>query len=261
MRENDAPGLRGALQRALDKALSVQENSVAQHVDRLRKKRPDATPAELIGVLEKQYLAAVTAAGAGVGGSAALPGVGTGVALALSAGETVTFLETSALFCLAVGHVHGESVEDLERRRTLLLAVLLGDSGASFMEKAAGRTGKHWGKLVTKKIPIGKITSANKVLGRWFITKYGVKRGILVIGRVAPLGIGAAIGGIGNAVSGRTVIAGARRAFGPAPNEFFPGTDDDPGGCPVVPLIPGAPPDQVGDLQQAGEKIKDVFQS
>jgi hypothetical protein len=36
-------------------------------------------------------------------------------------GETASFLEVTALFSLAVAEVHGLQIEDLERRRTLLL--------------------------------------------------------------------------------------------------------------------------------------------
>ncbi len=213
-------GFRGALERGLDEAISVQQAVVARHVQRLRDRRPNASPADITRSLERQYLAAVTGTGAAVGGAAAAPGVGTGIALALSAGETVGFLGTSALFCLAVAEVHGVEIDDLERRRTLLLAVLLGDSGATLIEKAAGRTGKHWGKLLTRRIPIGTIDAVNRILGRWFVTKYGTKQGIIVISRVAPFGIGAGIGAAGNAAFGRTVIVGTRRAFGPPPNDF-----------------------------------------
>jgi hypothetical protein len=73
---------------------------------------------------------------------------------------------------------------------------------------------------LTEAIPTSTITKVNKVLGRWFVTKYGTKQGILVIGRLAPFGIGAGIGGAGNALFGRTVVAGARRAFGPPPGEW-----------------------------------------
>jgi hypothetical protein len=55
----------------------------------------------------------------------------------------------------------------------LLLAVLVGDSGAALIEKAAGQTGKHWGSLLTTGIPMSRINAVNKVLGRWFVTKYG----------------------------------------------------------------------------------------
>jgi hypothetical protein len=78
---------------------------------------------------------------------------------------------------LAVAEVHGLRIDDLERRRTLVPTILLGNSGASFVEKAAGRTGKHWGRLLTEAIPLSTVTKVNKVLGRWFVTKYGTKQG------------------------------------------------------------------------------------
>ena len=204
-----------ALVAGLDKAIGIHQPVVAAHVRRIRDRHPEASPSDVIALLEKQYLATVISTGAAVGGVAAAPGVGTAAAVMANAGEMVSFLEASALFILAVAEVHGVWIDDLERRRTLLLAVLLGDSGASFVEKAAGRTGKHWGRLLTEAIPMSTITKVNKVLGRWFVTKYGTKQGILVIGRLAPFGIGAGIGGAGNALLGRTVVAGARRAFGP----------------------------------------------
>ncbi len=243
MSENRTQRAGKVLQSGLDKAISVHQPVVARHVQRLRARRPDAGPAEVLASLEKQYLAVVTGTGAAVGGTAAAPGVGTGVAVALSAGEVVGFLEASALFCLAVAEVHGLRIDDFDRRRTLLLAVLLGNSGANLVEKAAGRTGQHWGRLLTKKIPAARIQAVNKVLGRWFVTKYGTKQGIIVIGRLAPFGIGAGIGGAGNALFGRTVITGARRAFGPAPEDFATNAgaeDESPGGrrtiAPAPPL-------------------------
>ena len=212
--------VRRLVERGLDRALSVQQPVVARHIERLRERRPDASPADVINTLEKQYLTAVTGMGAAVGGAAAAPGVGTGLSFALSAGEMVSFLETSALFCLAVAEVHGIEIDDVERRRTLLLAVVLGNSGANFVEKVAGSTGKYWGRLLTDKIPMAKVKAVNKVLGRWFVTKYGTKQGIVVIGRLAPFGIGAGIGAAGNAAFGRAVVVGTRRAFGPAPEDF-----------------------------------------
>lgn len=226
----DATALHGRAGRALiaglDKALGIQQPVVAAHVRRLRERHPEASPRDVIALLEKQYLATVVSTGAAAGGVAAAPVMGTAAALAVNAGEMFGFLEASMLFCLAVAEVHGLRIDDLERRRTLLFAVLLGDSGASFVEKAAARTGKHWGKLLTDAIPMSTITKINKVLGRWFITKYGTKQGIIVIGRLAPFGIGAGIGGAGNALFGRTVIASARRAFGP-PGDWFDSTHED----------------------------------
>jgi hypothetical protein len=222
---DERAGLTGVLHRALEKAISIQRSPVAGYVARLRRARPDATPAEIIAVLEKQYLTAVTGTGAAVGGAAAVPGVGTVAALTLSGGETVVFLEATALFALAVAEVHGIRVDEVERRRTLVLAIALGDRGAILVEKMTGRTGQHWGDLLPDVIPMSSIAAINTTLGRWFLTRYGRKLGVLAFGRIAPFGIGAAIGAAGNRALGRTVVTTSQRVFGPPPARF---ADDSP---------------------------------
>jgi hypothetical protein len=213
-------GLSGVLLRGLEKAIGMQRSPVAGYVARLRRARPDATPAEIIAVLEKRYLAAVTGAGAAVGGVGAAPALGAVLALALSGGETVVFLQATTIFALAVAEVHGIRVEEVERRRALVLAVVVGDHGAMLVEKIVGRTGEHWGKLLPDVIPMSSISAINKTLGGWFVTKYGRKRGIVVIGRVAPFGIGVALGAGGNRACGRVVVNTSQRVFGPPPVNF-----------------------------------------
>ncbi|MGQ0719552.1 MAG: hypothetical protein ACT4NP_20000 [Pseudonocardiales bacterium] len=212
-----------ALLGGLEKAIDSQQSSVAGYVARLRRARPDATPAEIIAVLEKQYLAAVIGTGAAVGGVAAAPGVGTAVALMLSGGATAVFLEVTALFALAVAEVHGIRVEEIERRRTLVLAVVLGERGAMLVEKAAGRTGQPWGDVLPDVIPMSSITKVNKTLGRLFLTRYARKHAALAIGRVTPFGAGVVIGAAGNRAFGRMVVNTSRRVFGPPPTGFADG--------------------------------------
>ena len=206
---------------ALEKAIDLQQSLVAGYVARQRRARPDATPAEIIEVLEKQYLRAATGTGAAVGGVAAAPGVGTVLALTLSGGETAVFLEATALFALAVAEVHGIRVEEVERRRTLVLAVVLGDRGAILVENVASRSGQHWAHRLPDLIPMSSITAINKTLGRWFLRRYGPKLGALAIGRAAPFGIGVAIGAAGNRALGLQVVNTSRRVFGPAPSSWL----------------------------------------
>lgn len=213
-------GLPAVLLRGVEKAISMQQAPVAGYVARLRRARPNATPAQIVAVLERQYLATVTGTGAAVGGIAAAPVVGTGAAVMLSGGETVLFFEATALFALAVAEVHGIQVLEVERRRTLLLAIVLGDNGAMLVEKMTGRTGEHWGDLLPEAIPLSSITAINKTLGRWFLRRYARKQGLLTLGRLAPLGIGAAIGAAGNRAFGRTVVTTSRRVFGLPPARF-----------------------------------------
>ncbi|MGH3550633.1 MAG: hypothetical protein ACRDQU_21445 [Pseudonocardiaceae bacterium] len=210
--------LPAVLQRALEKAIGIQQAPVAAYVARLRRARPVATPDEIITVLEKQYLAAVTGAGAAVGGAAAAPAVGT--VLALTGGELALFFEATALFALAVAEVHGIRVAEIERREALVLAIVLGDSGALLVEKMVGRRSQHWGDLLPDAIPLSSITAINKTLGRWFVRKYAPKQGFLALGRLAPFGIGAAIGAVGNRGFGRTAVTTSQRVFGPPPASF-----------------------------------------
>jgi hypothetical protein len=198
----------------LDKALALQAPLTEHHIARLRRNRPEATPREIVGRLNVELRAATISAGVGVGAVAAAPTVGTGVALALSGAEAVAFLNATVLYILARGEVQGITIEDVERRRTLVMAVMLGDAGAKGVGKVAQRTGQHWARQLVRGIPASKILAVNKVLGRNFVTKYGTKQGILVLGRVIPFGIGAVIGGTANAIFSQGIIRASKHAFG-----------------------------------------------
>jgi len=204
----------------IDRAVRAQQPAVAGYVARLRRRSPDAAPADVVETLERQFLAAVTGTGAAIGGTAAAPGIGTVSALALSAGETVAFLETSAVFVLSVAEVHGIHVEDIERRRALLLAVLLGETGSAIMEKATGRAAAYWARALPEKIPRAALEHANKQLARWVARRYGARQGAVVLGRLVPFGVGAAIGAVANVAIGRAIVTATRRAFGPPPDRF-----------------------------------------
>ena len=123
----------------LDKALAIQEPVVRAHVERLKKANPGETPQDVVAALERQYLAAVTSMGAASGAAAAAPAVGTAVALPINVAEVGGFLEATTLFVLALAHIHGVEIEDLERRRTVVLAVLAGNRGTKIVEKIATR--------------------------------------------------------------------------------------------------------------------------
>ncbi|MFC0543027.1 hypothetical protein [Kutzneria chonburiensis] len=204
----------------LDKAIGAQTPLVRKNIARARQRNPDATPAQVVRTLERMYVSAVAGTGAAVGATAAAPAVGTGIALALSAGEFFSSLELSTLFALSLAEIYGVQLDEIERRRTLVMGVLLGESGSTTISKAAERTGQHWARQLVGKVPTATLKQINKVLGKNFVTKYGTKQGIIVLGRVVPFGIGAAIGGGANATMAALAVRAARRAFGPAPEAW-----------------------------------------
>lgn len=104
-------------------------------------------------MLNGEFRAATIGAGAGVGAAAAAPGVGTAAALVLSGGEALGFMSATALYILSRAEIQGIPVQDVERRRTLVMAVMLGEAGAKSVEQVAERTGRHWARVVVKSIP------------------------------------------------------------------------------------------------------------
>ncbi|MCU1558983.1 MAG: conserved rane protein [Microbacteriaceae bacterium] len=215
------------VEKGIEKLLSVQRPIVLAEVRGIRRRHPDATPTQVITILERHYLAAVTTGGAAVGASAVIPGVGIGISLALSGVETAGFLEASALFAQSVTEVHGIAVEDPERARTLVMTMMLGSAGSDLVKQLAGQAagvgptrGRFWGELVTKSLPQAAMGQIGDRIRRAFVKRFAVTQGASVIGRAIPFGIGAVIGGTGNHMLGRKVVASSRQAFGPAPESF-----------------------------------------
>lgn len=204
----------------LDKALLLQAPLAERHIARLKRNHPDESPRQIVRRLNAELRAATISAGVGVGAAAAAPGVGTGVALAMSGTEMVAFLNATVLYILARSEVQDIKIEDIERRRTLVMAIMLGDAGAKGVGKVAERTGQHWARQVVRNIPMARIDAINKVLGRHFVTKYGTKQGIVVLGKVVPFGIGAVIGGAANGLFSQGIVTASNRAFGLADQEW-----------------------------------------
>lgn len=212
------------LSHVLESSARVQAPAVRAYVARLRRTNPDASPQEIVTKLEKHYLAAVMASGAAVGSAAAFPGIGTLAALSAVAGETVLFLEATAAFVLAVAEVHGIPVEDRERRRTLVLAALVGEDGNGAVKDLLGasRTSGAW-LAEAELLPLPVVSQLNSRMTQYFVKKYTIKRAAMAFGKILPVGIGAAVGGGGNRIMGKKIVENARKAFGPAPTRW-PGT-------------------------------------
>ena len=208
-----------ALSAIIERGARVQAPAVKAYVDRLRDANPDATPAEIVTKLEKHYLAAVMASGAAVGSAAAFPGIGTLAALSAVAGETVVFLEATAVFVLAVAEVHGIPADHRERRRALVLAVLVGEDSKHAVADliGPGRTSGAWLADGAATLPLPAVSQLNSRLLRYFVKRYALKRGAIAFGKLLPVGIGAVIGGVGNRLMGKKIIANARKAFGSPP--------------------------------------------
>lgn len=222
--------------RMLDRVLAIQRPAVLAHLRSIRLRHPDASPAEIVRALERRYLAAVTTGGAAVGATAVVPGIGTGVTLALSGVETVGFLEATTLFAQSVAEVHGLVVDDPDRARALVLTLMLGKEGVDLLSQLAGqasgrgptRSG-YWGELVTKTLPRAAVGPIVDRLKTAFLHQFAARGGASWLGKALPFGVGAVVGGAGNHLLGRRVLVGSRQAFGPAPVMLPPELEPRPG--------------------------------
>ncbi|SIT71944.1 hypothetical protein [Microbacterium sp. RU33B] len=210
--------------RALDRVLAIQRPAVLAHLRSIRLRHPNASTTQIIGYLERRYLAAVTTGGAAVGATAVVPGIGTGVTLALSGVETVGFLEATTLFAQSVAEVHGIAVSDPDRARALVLTLMLGKEGVDLVSQLARQVAgrgpgrdKYWGELITKTLPRAAMGPLVDRLKSSFVRQFAAKGSASVIGKALPFGIGAAVGGAGNHILGRRVLVNSRRAFGLPP--------------------------------------------
>ncbi|GIG38767.1 hypothetical protein [Cellulomonas phragmiteti] len=229
------------VEQALEKAVTIPSATIHAHVESVKRKNPSAGPEEIVHLLEKEYLLVVAGTGGAVGAAAAAPIVGTGLATALTVSDVATFFGASAAFSLAVASVHGIEVADTERRKALLLASLLGDSGAKVIGDATEITTIRVGKLLLTRMPMGTVKKVNNQLTRKLLRTQAARFGGVALGRLAPYGIGAAIGVAGGRALGQTVVKGARLAFGPPPATFPRIIEADAG----VRALPSGAPDAV----------------
>lgn len=217
-------GRAHGVERGIDTVLSIQRPVVVAHIRSIRRRFPNATPEQIVRILERRYLAAVTTGGAAVGATAVVPGIGTGVTLALSGVETAGFLEATALFAQSVAEVHGIAVENPERARALVMTLMLGREGIDLVRQlasqAAGRgvaRNAYWGELITNSMPKAVMSTVVDRLRGIFLRQFAVRGGAGIIGKAIPFGIGAVIGGTGNHLLGRKVLQQSRLAFGAPP--------------------------------------------
>ncbi|WP_310051675.1 hypothetical protein [Arthrobacter ginsengisoli] len=214
------PGVHNVLLRAVE----VQRPLVLANLRRLQRKHPQATAAQLAATLERDYLIAVTGGGALVGGAAVIPGVGTLAALGLSAAATIGFLEATALFSTSLAELHGVRLVDPERASTLVMAIMLGEEGTALLSSLSGQAAgqgkgptQAWGSLFARRAPLPGFGSVRGRIQTMFLRTLLKTQGTALLGRALPFGIGAVVGGVGNRMMGRAVVASAKEAFGPMP--------------------------------------------
>lgn len=189
----------------LDAALKVQGPLARSYTARLRAKHPGATEDQLMHHVTRRFVWLATATGAGIGGVAALPGLGTAAALGLTVGEGISFAEACAFLTLAAADIRGVDMTDRGTRRLVLMGVLSGDRGAEIVAKALGQQGLQWQSVLGGRggfLP-GLIS---KQVSRYVRRRVVSRTGKIWLLRLLPFGLGALLGGFGARAVARSVV-------------------------------------------------------
>ncbi len=218
---NPKPGVHNVLLRAVE----IQRPLVVANIRRLQRRNPRASAAQLADILERDYLRAVTGGGALVGATALVPGVGTVASLGLSAAATVGFLEATALYATSLAELHGIRMTDPEKASTLVMAVMLGEEGTALLGSLSGQAmgrgkgaSQAWGNALAGRMSSSGFGFIRERIQKAFLRNLLRRQGTALFGRALPFGIGAVVGGAGNLMMGRAVVANAKEAFGPMPD-------------------------------------------
>ncbi len=199
---------------AIDRVARTRYQPAREVVGALRLKYRPGNADELIKLIVKRYTRELAAVSALAGGAAAIPGAGTGTALASSTIDLAYSITKMGEMILAIGIAAGHDAESLEQRRSWVVSVLTMANGASAgLEGLAGRIGSAGGARLVGHIPEDHLSSINAKLSAQVLTKFGIEQGALRIGRLVPFGIGAGIGAGGSALITRSTAKAARKFF------------------------------------------------
>ncbi len=134
-----------------------------------------------------------TTAGVANGLSMAVPGIGfAGAAVAIPAEiGTNLYIQMRMIACCA--YMAGYDLES-DQAQTFIYACLAGVSLNKVLKELSEKFGTKVAINLIKKIPGKVLTKINKKVGFRFITKFGEK-GLINLGKAAPFGVGAIVGG------------------------------------------------------------------
>jgi len=99
-----------------------------------------------------------------------------------------------------------------------VLAVLLyGSSARDEFARTLNEASVGLAPTVGRQIPVTTLQTANRMMSRLVVRRYGTRRGLVALGRALPIGIGAVIGGSANYVTIRTLARHADEFFARLP--------------------------------------------
>jgi hypothetical protein len=204
----------------IDRGMERRQPIVARRLRRIISTLPpEADGSSVVARLEQRYLVRAGASGAATGAVAALPGVGTVAALALSAADTAAFFTATAFFVQARVTLDDSVAGDPEHVRALMLALLLGHDASAALRQLAGEAAEDGPSREDFRKALAARGFRSSAL--WLPTLGRVQRESVgrksALSRALPFGAGAVLGAAGGWSLARRIVAATQALLDPAP--------------------------------------------
>ncbi|MDR6841548.1 hypothetical protein [Pseudoxanthomonas sacheonensis] len=179
-------------------AVQPDADDVRRHIVDLRSAHPKLTRGELAEKWADRICWRYASEGAATALPGAIPGIGTGVMVAVEATAISTDLaymfRCMAGMAIGIGIIYDRDVnasfnQDFVRVLGLWCGVL------TLGKETAARLATKVAIAQFKKVPAKIFSKINQKVGTTIVTKYGAKRGGVAVGRLIPFGVGALVGG------------------------------------------------------------------
>jgi hypothetical protein len=199
--------------------------------------QPGGIRPEKVKALTDSFAREVSAAGAAAGAVAAAPTVGTGATLLTATAELAWFTARAGDLILTIAALHGHPAPTVDERRAWVLAVLIyGGSARDEFSRALHEASTGIATAATDlRLPTATLQMANRAMSKVLFRHYGARRGLAAVGRMLPLGIGAAIGASANYAAIRSLARHADEFFARLPYSAIDADSIDVTGRAVAP--------------------------
>ena len=199
---------------AIDEVSSQRWDAATRRADAL----PGTIRPEKITALTDSFSRELGAAGAAAGAAAVAPTVGTAATLLATTAELGWFTARAGDLILTIAALHGHPDPSVDERRAWVLAVLIyGSSARDGFARAINEASTGLSPVSNRRLSMTTLQTANRVMARSLLRRYGSRRGIIAVGRALPVGIGAVIGGSANYFAIRTLARHADEFFARLP--------------------------------------------
>lgn len=189
--------------------LFPKPEDIAKAVNKLRAAHSTMPAYDLAGKIVNSATWKLTGVGVIASLPSAIPGLGTAVQVGITTtsitGETWLILRNLTAMQLMVAGITGHDVFEPERKDELIIVWGIETGAIVPAKEAVKRVGTKVAiKQFNKRVSGDLLRRINTKLGTTVVTKWGTKRGGIALGRLIPLGVGAAVGGGMNYLTARS---------------------------------------------------------